>query len=81
MYVETLYHYVWKAKAKLRHCRKRAGQMVSLIYSATISRGEHYRFRQLLNKVRGPTLYQALRKIEDFIYPTFKSAAVENRLL
>ena len=55
--------------------------LVPRIYSATISEGERYHLRQLLNKVKGPTSYEDLRTLDGVVHPTFKAAAIAHGLL
>ena len=59
----------------------RACRIVPCIYSATVTQSERYHLKQLLNEVRGPTLYQAFLTIKDFVCLTFKSAVVARGLL
>jgi len=71
LYREFSEHYTWNKSKKVWSTRKRSYQIGRLVY-AYPSEGERFYLRVLLNRVRGPTSFIAIRTVRGVVSPTFR---------
>ncbi|KAK9049762.1 hypothetical protein SSX86_031269, partial [Deinandra increscens subsp. villosa] len=79
-YVQFPSKFVWKAKDRCWKPRKR-GICVGRIHSVSPALGEAYFLRILLNKVKGPKSFEAIRTVNGHLHDTFKDACYALGLL
>ncbi|XP_035845226.1 uncharacterized protein LOC118491503 [Helianthus annuus] len=79
-YVEFPTQFVWKSNKRKLKPRKR-GFSIGRIHSVSLSVGEAYYLRILLNKVKGPRNFEDIRTVNDVEYPTFRDACYAYGLL
>ncbi|UYV64325.1 hypothetical protein LAZ67_3000285 [Cordylochernes scorpioides] len=81
-YAQIPEHYIYNKKERKYHKRSRGGQkVISRIYPVSISDSELFYLRTLLLHRKGATSYEDLKKIGNYIYPDFKSAAIALNLV
>ncbi|UYV73502.1 hypothetical protein LAZ67_10003841 [Cordylochernes scorpioides] len=81
-YAQIPEHYIYNKKERKYHKRSRGGQkVISRIYPVSISDSELFYLRTLLLHRKGATSYEDLKKIRNYIYPDFKSAAIALNLV
>ncbi|UYV80502.1 hypothetical protein LAZ67_19000358, partial [Cordylochernes scorpioides] len=81
-YAQIPEHYIYNKKERKYHKRSRGGQkVISRIYPVSVSDSELFYLRTLLLHRKGATSYEDLKKIGNYIYPDFKSAAIALNLV
>ncbi|XP_074374098.1 uncharacterized protein LOC141714479 [Apium graveolens] len=79
-YDEIPQHYVWNDSDHVWTLRKRGKKIGRLMYTHHSS-GEIWYLRLLLTKIKGPKSFNALKKVDGVVYPTFKEACMKLGLL
>ena len=83
LYTEIPCHYTWNTRDRQWEPRTNppVQNVVTRIYSVSLSNMSLYCLRILLLHVRGPTSFESLRTYENTTYATFQEAAVARGLL
>ncbi|KAL6196751.1 hypothetical protein ACLB2K_032365 [Fragaria x ananassa] len=81
LYREFPEHYRWDSTHKTWEARETNQKVIGRIYTVSPLEGEKFYLRVLLNHVRGPKLFEDIRKVDGITQPTFKKAAEQRGLL
>jgi hypothetical protein len=79
-YIQFPAQYVWKAQERKWEVRQRI-KSIGRIHSVPASVGEAYFLRMLLNKVKGPTSFQDILKVDGKVQSSFRDACYAMGLL
>lgn len=79
-FIEFPLYNVWNKKPKHWSKRKRNKAIGRMHFSSPAS-GQYFYLRILLNKVRGATCYEDLKRVDGILYPTYQDACYALGLL
>ncbi|XP_071741410.1 uncharacterized protein [Rutidosis leptorrhynchoides] len=79
-YAKIPKHYVWNQDARTWTSRKQRTCIDRIVYSHQAS-GERYYLGLLLNKVKGPQIYEEIPTVDGTLHPTFKDACFASGLI
>nr|GEX68627.1 uncharacterized protein [Tanacetum cinerariifolium] len=78
-YVEFPTKYVWNAPKRIWTLRKQ-GKSIGRIHNVSISTGDAFYCRMLLNSAKGCRTHDEIKKVNGVVYPTYKEACYATSL-
>ncbi|EFA12009.1 hypothetical protein TcasGA2_TC016134 [Tribolium castaneum] len=80
-YSEIPEYFTWDNKNSLWKPRKKISKMIGTLAEVSMTEGERYYLRLLLNLKRGVTSFEDLRTLNGIVYPNYQSVCKALRLL